>query len=187
MSRLREWPDDNRHWRTALVAVVVACSIFPLVGWCSVAPLPSGVGVGVASSQDLPLPPAGLHRAAAKALRGEFGPLQPWQEKAWRAVVRGHVARHQCWLTHYGPPHHPHGDRTRWGYRCSESTIAANKLPPHSLVILELPRGYEVRRVEDMGAKSNDRRARRHGAAFWCDRWHPRPQGAYNIRIWRMK
>ena len=211
MSRLREWRILAWALIPAPLAVVLAWSwlvgphgagagllnLLPPAGmvWLADAgstPASPSQALGNSSTPEQPAHP--LQQAAAKALRGDYGPLQPWQQKAWRAVVVKEKAlsgdQATCataWLTHYGPPHHPRGDLTRWGYHCSESTLAANKLRAHSLAILELPMGYEVRRVEDTGAKSNDARARRHGADLWLDRWHPRPRGAYNVTFWRVR
>ncbi len=119
-------------------------------------------------------PPANpIRRVAQKALRGDFGKLKPWQHKAYKyALAQDVTVSGRAWVTTYGPwAGFARGEGCAYGYGCSESTAAANAIPGHYYVLVELPKGWEVRRIEDRGAAWNDRIARRKGTELWIDRW----------------
>lgn len=87
------------------------------------------------------------------------GRLAAW-ERQW--VGRKPLAVATVFVTSYGP----------WdpqGYRGAPWHIACNRLPLGTVVWLERDRRLCV--VTNRGAAGNDRAARRHGAAYWVDKW----------------
>jgi hypothetical protein len=112
-------------------------------------------------------------QVARKALSGEFGPLKRWQYKAYKyALAQEADVEGEAWVTVFGPwEGFLRGEACAYGYACSESTAAANAIPGHYYVLIELPSGWEVRRIEDRGAARNDTIAKRRGAEVWIDRW----------------
>ena len=129
------------------------------------------------SDADLPADPC--LRCAVKALRGDFGPLEPWQRVGYEQALRHGVVWADAWVTQYYPQEgHHRGDETRWGYRVDERCAAANELPGFSFV---WSNRFGLRQVLDTGADRNDRVARsRWGAEHWVDIWVPRP-GSYGF------
>ena len=119
-----------------------------------------------------------------KALSGEYGKLADWQYKAYTyALAQDAGIEGLAWVTSYGPwEGFMFGEACAYGYGCSASTAAANLLPAHYYVLIELPDGWEVRRIEDCGAKRNDRIARYKGATVWIDRWVRSNEGSYITR-----
>lgn len=176
-------PSDSRSLliRLLLIATVILVALAYWAGYCC----------DRAFGCELPAP----QQVAHKALAGAFGTLQPWQRKAYKyALAQGAEVDGICKLTFYGPPLFQRGDACAHGYGCSESTAAANKIPGHYYVIVEVqPFRWEVRRIEDTGSKRNDPIARsqcyryasslmkRHGFSrsdvVWVDFWAAPPQG----------
>ncbi len=130
------------------------------------------------------LPENPIQRVAHKALNGEYGKLADWQYKAYKyALIQEANVDGVAWVTSYGPwEGFMFGEACAFGYGCSDSTAAANLIPSHYYVLIELPGGWEVRRIEDRGAKRNDFLARRKGAQVWIDRWVRRNEGSYITR-----
>jgi len=113
-------------------------------------------------------------RCAKKALKGHYGPLKPWQRKAYKQGLKGAIRRVKVWQTTYYPQEgFDRGEACRWGYGCDESIAAANLLPAHSIVWV--PRPGQLRIIGDTGARRNDRVAKRKGAHIWGDLWVPYP------------
>lgn len=125
----------------------------------------------VMTAADLPADP--VQRVAEKALAGEYGDLERWQEKAYQyALAQGTAPAGLCWQTYYTPYEgYDRGEATAHGYGCSERTAAANAIPAHWYVMVELPGGWTVRQIQDTGASFNDPVARRKGAKLWIDLW----------------
>lgn len=132
---------------------------------------------------------------AVRALRGDFGPLQPWQRRAYSVgLAQGVRADKTAWLTHYLGSH-ADGKRDRWGNPCTLRHAAARdeQIPSRyrdeegklRLIEVYVWTPFGVRQVLDTGAKSNIRRAQRPpdpddpwkgGAgpgAIWIDYWYP--------------
>lgn len=113
---------------------------------------------------DEPLPDDPLQRASAKALRGDFGPLQPWQRQWYERVQGAEIAPVTVNATQYGlwDPQRYKGDTYH---------IACNVLPRGTVVWLEATGMLHV--VTNRGASSNDRTARGKPwyAAYWIDVW----------------
>ena len=138
--------------------------------------------VGNNDRKELPENP--IQRVAHKALKGEYGKLEDWQYKAYKyALIQEAKVDGVAWVTSYGPwEGFMFGEACAFGYGCSDSTAAANLIPSHYYVLIELPGGWEARRIEDRGAKRNDFLARRKGAEVWIDRWVWRNEGSYITR-----
>jgi len=130
------------------------------------------------------MPENPVKRVAVKALRGEYGNLEDWQYKAYKyALAQDADVDGLAWVTSYGPwEGFMFGEACAYGYGCADSTAAANLLPAHYYVLIELPDGWEVRRIEDCGAKRNDGVARYKGAEVWIDRWVRSNEGSYITR-----
>jgi len=130
------------------------------------------------------LPANPIQRVAHKALKGEYGKLEAWQYKAYEyALAQEADVNGVAWVTSYGPwEGFMFGEACAFGYGCSDSTAAANLIPSHYYVLIELPDGWEARRIEDRGAKRNDFLARRKGAQVWIDRWVRTNEGSYLTR-----
>lgn len=130
------------------------------------------------------LPENPIQRVAHKALKGEYGNLEDWQYKAYKyALAQEASVNGVAWVTSYGPwEGFMFGEACAFGYGCSDSTAAANLIPSHYYVLIELPDGWEARRIEDCGAKRNDFLARRKGAQVWIDRWVRTNEGSYLTR-----
>jgi len=109
-------------------------------------------------------------RVAVKALAGDYGKLAGWQVKGYRAILRGTTPRLLV-ITGYWRGERG-GTYRAVGGKCRVGTLASNKLPRWSYVYM--PTWGRLFRVEDCGAKSNDRRAevtRHGGGAVWADVW----------------
>jgi len=146
--------------------------------------LPDGAPRDSTDGDGQQLPANPVHRVAQKALKGEYGKLEDWQYKAYKyALAQKADIDGLAWVTSYGPwEGFMFGEACAFGYGCADSTAAANLIPPHYYVLIELPDGWEVRRVEDCGSKRNDFLARRKGAELWIDRWVRRNEGSYITR-----
>ena len=121
-----------------------------------------------------PLPEDPVERVAAKALRGDYGKLEPFQKAGYTKLSKGQYKTHRVWLTAYSASEGKQGEVDARGRRCTIETLACNKFPLGTVVFV--PSESRMRRVLDRGAKSNDRIAKRKGAAFWADRWMPGPR-----------
>lgn len=121
------------------------------------------------------LPTDPFQRAATRALRGDFGHLQPWQAEGYRRGLRQGVTASKLALctTFYGTE--SCGVNARWARRCTMRTAAANRLPRYTLVWHEKA---GLRRIEDTGSPRNDARADKLGAKLWIDWWYPTPGDA---------
>lgn len=128
----------------------------------------------------LPKPPApadDFQRCRAKALRGDFGVLKPWQYEAYLRAEGVTVRPGRLWVTHYWPAEGRQSQVDCRGNRCTSTTAACNALGYGTVVWLSNPCGLRV--IRDRGARRNDRQARRYKADFWLDRWSPGPKGNY--------
>ncbi len=148
------------------------------------APADTGRRDDVDNNDGKQLPANPVQRVAHKALSGEYGKLEDWQYKAYKyALAQGANVDGVAWVTSYGPwEGFMFGEACAFGYGCSDSTAAANLIPSHYYVLIELPEGWEVRRIEDRGARRNDFLARRKGAQVWIDRWVRTNEGSYLTR-----
>jgi len=126
---------------------------------------------------DACLPEDPLQRCATKALRGDYGPLKPWQRDGYAAALaQGTTVQGRAWVTSYYPAEgFPRGQHCRSGIGVSERSAAVRSCD------WTKHRGqwvwtaaYGIRVVEDTGANSNHRAALRHGADLWLDYWFPR-------------
>ena len=126
---------------------------------------------GVVGAGRLPEDPA--RRCAAKALRGDFGPLSEWQKRGYTALLNGKPRYRRAWVTTYYPEEgFGRGDECRWwSAGCSERVAAANKLPAYAWVWVW---PGHLRQVLDTGARRNDVIAARKGADLWLDLWEPK-------------
>jgi len=116
----------------------------------------------------LPVDP--FQRTATKALRGDFGKLQAWQEAGYkRGLEQGVTASTSIWLTAYYGTEGRMGQVDSRGNRCTYRTCASNKVKRGSYIWTK----YGLRQVLDCGAKFNDGIARRKGASLWVDYWYP--------------
>lgn len=168
---------------TILMAMTLCCSPTPMapdavhMPMCALVLRPGSPWADGATAET-PAPPWAeetdpFRKCARKALAGEFGELEPWQETGYRrGLERGMTCDTQAWLTVYGPWEGRQGRTDRRGRPCSWRTAAANAIPENSWVWS--PVDGRIRQVRDCGAKSNDRRARRRGATVWVDLWHRR-------------
>jgi hypothetical protein len=115
---------------------------------------------------------------AIRSIRGEFGPLQTWQERGYIKFLDEGGVKKTAWVTQYYPSEgFPRGQGTRWGVGVNERVIAANELPASSWVIIL---NVGIRQVLDTGANSNDSVARKKGADHWLDLWVPK-SGMYGF------
>jgi hypothetical protein len=123
-----------------------------------------------APAPDLPADP--FQRTATRALRGDFGKLQPWQRDAYtRGLAQGATADRRAWLTaYYGTA--PDGKIDRYGNPCTWRTAAARDEQVPRRAYIWTPQSG-IRQVLDTGAKSNIRRAKARGACTWIDAWVP--------------
>lgn len=116
-----------------------------------------------------PLPECSVKRVATKALRGDFGKLEGWQETGYRALAKGHRTM-TAWRTYYSAHEGRQGQVDALGRRCDPTrTVAANALPMRSYVLFMGPK-TKLRQVRDRGARRNDRAfAHRRGLDLWID------------------
>lgn len=119
------------------------------------------------------LPEDPARRCAAKALRGDYGPLAAWQKQGYAALLRGKPTYRRAWVTTYFPEEgFPRGAECRWwSAGCSERVAAANKISPYAWVWIS---PGHLRQVLDTGSLRNDVVAQRKGAALWVDLWEPK-------------
>jgi len=111
-----------------------------------------------------------FQRTALKALSGSYGELRPWQRAGYERGLRlKATASRTAWLTGYYATEGHDGRVDCRGRLCTYRTAAANTIPQGSFIWTR----YGIRQVMDRGARSNDRIARRKGAALWCDYWYP--------------
>jgi hypothetical protein len=193
--RLRIRFDNREPYRTrrsfimASVLSIVCCTIAALspaadtpqrttvVNPAATIPVPPVPTVSPASPAQVAaaLPDDPFQRCAVRALRGDFGKLQSWQERGYQLGIKyGAKANTKTWNTcFYGTE--ASGRTTRWAGRCSWRTCAANRLPAGAYVWHE--KG-NLRVVEDTGAHSNDSHADRLGCEMWVDWWAPCPGDA---------
>jgi len=129
-------------------------------------------GYCVGHTAELPDDPA--QRVAAKALRGDFGELKPWQVKGYKLFAEGKGKRQVAWITRYWPGEPGVNHTTASGRRVDHQTAAMLDVPFGTFVLLDLPTGFNLRRVWDRGSRRNTARARARGAQVWCDLWVPR-------------
>ena len=140
------------------------------------------------------LPADPLQRCAVKALRGDYGKLAAWQEKAYRSALEQEITTNKTFVLTAYLGTHPDGKVDRRGHWCTLRTAASNLIPYGSYIWTNQG---GLRQILDCGARSNDRRARRIAGphAIWVDYWFPngkaaRAKGAWNwdVRegaVWR--
>ena len=121
-----------------------------------------------------PTTAAALFAATAiKALRGDFGPLRPWQRHAYQRGLQYGVRTDRVRLTVYGPwEGYDRGEGCAYGYGCSESVAASNHLPGRT--VIWVPRPAHLRVIGATGAPWDDEKASREGCAYWIDLWIPK-------------
>ena len=113
-------------------------------------------------------------RVAEKALAGAFGELTDWQSKGYQLLAEGGAVKKLAWITHYwvGEPGVNH--TTASGRKVSSEVCAMLDVPFGSFLLVDLPAGFNLRRVWDRGSRANRGRARSRGAQIWCDLFVPR-------------
>jgi hypothetical protein len=115
---------------------------------------------------------------AIRALRGDWGQLEPWQREAYlTGLSRNSTVQGRAWITHYWPAEGRQGQVDSRGNPCTRRTAAANRIPRRHWVWVANP--CQIRQVLDCGARGNDRQAERYGADLWIDLWNPGPKGNY--------
>ncbi len=116
----------------------------------------------------LPLPSDPFQRCAVRALRGDFGPLQPWQRAAYERGLRlGLRAEWPIVATAYWRAEGRSGQVDCRGQRLGRHAAASNLIPQGWVVWLPQ---VGLRRVCDRGARRNDLvAAERRG--IWVDVW----------------
>ncbi len=125
-----------------------------------------------AEPAELPSDPA--QRCAAKALRGDFGPLKDWQRTGYWLFAAGEGKWQTAWITRYWAGEPGVNFTTTSGRRVDHQTAAMLDVPFGTFVLVDLPTGFNLRRVWDRGSRRNISRARSRGASTWCDLWVPR-------------
>ncbi len=137
------------------------------------------IGVPKADAAELPADPC--QRVAEKALSGAFGELADWQEEGYKRLAQGGAVKKAAWITHYwvGEPGVNH--TTASGRRVCDEVCAMLDYPFGTFVLVDLPIGFNLRRVWDRGSQANRGRATRRGAQVWCDLWVPR-NAPYSVR-----
>ena len=175
----------NRWQGTIAAALILALPLVVAFSRCDRAGEAEVAGMAVAAPErpqdaakccEATLPSDPFQRCAMRALRGDFGPLKPWQEEAYRlGLERGVMVQGRVFLTAYYPWEGRSGRVDCRGNPCSPRTAAANRLPYGSYVWVANPCG--VRQVLDRGARSNDRIADRRGCDLWLDLWMTRRMG----------
>lgn len=109
--------------------------------------------------------------AADKALRGDFGPLRPWQRRAYERGLRSCHAD-LVRMTVYGPwEGYDRNEGCAYGLGCNETVAASNTLP--GLSVIWVPYPAHLRAIGDTGAAWNDPTAREEGCRYWVDLWIP--------------
>jgi len=109
-------------------------------------------------------------QVANKALAGAYGPLQPWQEQAYKKGIQMHLAPiHRVVLTTYYPSEGRSGRVDCHGQPLGPDAASANRIPQGWCIWTPLT---GLRRIRDRGAPSNDRKAARYNA-LWVDIWMP--------------
>ena len=142
---------------------------------------------GATQATELPSDP--FQRTAVKALRGDFGKLKPWQVSGYKAgLTAGVTVQGLAWVTSYYPQegfYRGKGTRSRVGV--SERSAAVSRATwAQRRGMYVWTAAYGIRIIEDSGATSNDRVARRKGADTWVDKWFPRPMNRNPVTLYAM-
>ncbi len=119
---------------------------------------------------------------ARKALGGAFGSLKDWQEKGYEQVRLCEPIATLAWITHYWPGEFGVNRRTASGRRVSDEVCAMLDLKFGTFILIDLPKGFNLRRVWDRGSRRNAGRARSRGASVWCDIYMPRRTNVTYVR-----
>ncbi len=151
----------SEFWTGVVVGMAIASVLF-LVLWLA-SPMAHG--------SELPDPVAVV---AKKALAGDFGKLADWQERGYKYLAAHGATRKLAWITSYWTGEPGVGTRTASGRRVSSQVCAMLDVPFSTYVLIDLPKGYEIRQVFDRGSRRNAARAHSRGASVWIDRWIPR-------------
>lgn len=128
-----------------------------------------------------------LQRCAQRALAGEWGPLQPWQERAYRKVVEEGitVAPGRAMVTWYGPPERS-ARVDQYGQPCGPHTCANQELPRRTVVWIENPCGLRIVLDNDRSPGHPQGKAypaaRRRGYVTWFDCWSRKSFGTHGSR-----
>jgi len=120
------------------------------------------------------LPDYPPHRAATKALMGDYGTLKPWQELGYEKLLTVEPKPMLAWITNYWSGERGVNRTTASGRTVSSRVAAMIDKPWGTWVLISLPDGYELRQIFDTGSRRNLSRARSRGAQTWVDRWVPR-------------
>ena len=115
------------------------------------------------------MPTDRFQRQATLALRGDFGPLRPWQREAYEAGLRWGVrATTPLIVTQYNGKEKS-GKVDGSGVPCTLRTAASNKIRRNTYIWTE---ETGVRQVLDSGSHANDGKAAGLGGT-WVDAWYP--------------
>jgi len=119
-------------------------------------------------SRELPTDP--FLRCATKALRGDYGNLERWQEEAYKKGLAARLkADKPLVLTQYNAHEGRSGRVDCHGKPCGWHTAASNKIPQGYVIWTNLT---GLRIICDRGSRRNDRIAARLGGT-WVDIWFP--------------
>jgi len=175
------------------VAAVIILALLLIPRPAEPAELPADLTKGGDTSKEI-TSIAVYRQVAKKALRGEFGELQAWQEQGYRKLLTVTPTRKLAWITNYWPGE-PGVNHTTASGRKVSSRVAA-MLDQHwgTWVLIDLPAGYELRQVFDTGSRKNRHRAqhpeayssKRKPAEVWIDRCllHRPPTKALRDQSW---
>ncbi len=145
-------------WLILLSLVVLFVAVF----W-------AGFGLGRASGSELPAP----QQVAHKAIDGRFGKLEKWQQRGYEKLLQVEPKKRLAWVTNYSYLDAGCDRTTASGMPVSMRVAAMLGVPFGTYVLVDLPKGYELRQVFDRGSRRNISRARSKGAVTWCDRYLP--------------
>ena len=123
---------------------------------------------------------------AAKAINGHFGPLPEWKRVGYQSILDNGTVKQTAWITNYWTVEPGVGTICASGRKVEAGRTAAmlhssgRRLKSGEFgyfVLIELPRGHELRQVWDTGSPKNKSRAKRLGATTWIDRYVTRRNG----------
>ena len=116
---------------------------------------------------------------AHKALAGDYGELAAWQKDGYERLLKTGGEKRIAWITHYSQHEPGCNTTTASGTQVTEGRTAAmldipwpTKEHPERVwcyVLIDLPVGMTLRRIEDTGSRANRGRAQRKGAQTWVD------------------
>jgi len=130
------------------------------------------------AAADLPADP--VQRVAAKALRGDYDPLEQWQRQGYEKLLTVTPTKKLAWITVYNENCLGCNFTTASGRRVSHRVAAMIDKPWATWVLVDLPEGYQLRQVFDTGSRRNIWRAQnpekcdsnRPPAETWIDLYY---------------